>query len=101
MAMWYKLADDGRTPVPAVPGEGSLDIDSRRVAYDKVGEAGVSTVFLGLDHNLWGGGDPLLWETMIFGGDHDQYCERYSTYDDAVAGHAKAVQIAQGTESPS
>ncbi len=27
----------------------------------------VSTVFLGLDHD-WEGGQPVLWETMIFGG---------------------------------
>jgi hypothetical protein len=98
--MWYKLAPDGRTPVPALAGEGAIDIDARRVAYDTVGEAGVSTVFLGMDHS-WGEGPPLLWETMIFGGDQDQYCARYTTYADAVAGHAKALRIVQGTESPS
>jgi hypothetical protein len=41
--------------------------DNRRVAVTEVGEAKVSTVFLGLDHN-WSGGPPVLWETMIFGG---------------------------------
>jgi hypothetical protein len=32
----------------------------------------VSTVFLGLDHNLSGKGSPVLWESMVFGGEHDQ-----------------------------
>jgi hypothetical protein len=40
----------------------------RRVAKDYVGEVKVSTVFLGLDHNFSGGGNPILWETMVFGG---------------------------------
>lgn len=40
--------------------------DSRIVAQTVAGgKRVVSTVFLGLDHN-WGGGKPLLFETMIF-----------------------------------
>jgi hypothetical protein len=46
----------------------------------------VSTVFLGMDHN-YGGGEPHLFETMIFGGKHDQYMLRYTTKEDAIAGH--------------
>jgi len=34
------------------------------------GEVEVSTVFLGLDHAVWDG-PPMLFETMIFGGPHD------------------------------
>jgi hypothetical protein len=30
---------------------------------------------------------------MIFGGEHDQYQERYTSYEDAVEGHQKAVDI--------
>jgi hypothetical protein len=51
----------------------------------------VSTVFLGIDNN-WGEGPPLLFETMVF--DHrsdepglDLYMDRYSTWDEAAAGH--------------
>jgi hypothetical protein len=72
-------------------------------------DVSVSTVFLGLDHSfasyqpsegVWetfneGGYKPVLWETMIFGGSHDQYQERYTSYADAVAGHEKAVQLVQ------
>ncbi len=53
----------------------------------------VSTVFLGLNHNF-GDGPPVLWETMIFGGEHDQYQERYSTRKEALEGHRRAVELA-------
>jgi len=65
----------------------------RQVARDSVNGANVSTVFLGLDHS-WGDGPPLLFETMIFGGPHDQYQERYSTRAEAIEGHARAVALA-------
>ena len=54
----------------------------------------VSTVFLGLDHSF-GGDHPLLFETMIFGGEHDEYCDRYVTWKQAEAGHEKAVEMAR------
>jgi hypothetical protein len=38
----------------------------------------------------------ILFETIIFGGSHDQYMDRYHTRDEAIAGHAKAVAIAKG-----
>lgn len=53
----------------------------------------VSTVFLGLDHSF-GHGDPLLFETMIFGGKHDDYQERYATWQEAEEGHRKACDMA-------
>jgi hypothetical protein len=48
-------------------------------------------VFLGTDHSF-GDGPPLLWETMIFGGKHDEFQERYSNLADAKAGHKRALQ---------
>ncbi len=65
----------------------------RFVARDTVGEADVSTVFLGLDHNFMGEGPPILWETMIFGGKHDEYQDRYSTREAALKGHAAAMKM--------
>lgn len=50
----------------------------------------ISTVFLGLNHS-WCEHKPLWFETMIFGGKFDEYQERYTTYDEAVEGHKKAV----------
>ena len=56
----------------------------------------VSTVFLGLNHQ-YGQGPPLIFETMIFGDRNlvEQYCDRYSTLEEAKAGHAVAVEIAR------
>jgi len=66
----------------------------RHVAKTKINDdVHVSTVFLGLDHSF-GAGPPLLFETMIFGGEHDQYIDRYETWEQAEAGHKKAVEIA-------
>lgn len=50
----------------------------------------VSTVFLGIDHQ-YGEGEPLLFETMIFGINDNEYQERYSTWEEAEAGHEKAI----------
>ena len=51
----------------------------------------VSTVFLGRDHRFVGEGPPLLFETMVFGGKHDREEWRYSTWDEAAAGHKAVV----------
>jgi hypothetical protein len=33
---------------------------------------------------------------MIFGGERDQECERYATWEEAKAGHARIVAEVQG-----
>lgn len=53
----------------------------------------VSTVFLGLDHG-WGE-RPLWFETMVFGTSIDEAMDRYETWDEAVAGHARMVRRAR------
>jgi hypothetical protein len=60
----------------------------KRVALDERGDVRVSTVWLGLDHN-WGSGPPLIFETMVFGGDHDEEQWRWATEAEALAGHAE------------
>ena len=67
-----------------------LEKSDRHVSSTHIDTVHVSTVFLGLDHN-YGDGPPILWETMIFGGENGEYQERYSSHSDAVAGHNKAV----------
>jgi hypothetical protein len=64
--------------------------DERRVARTNIDGVDISTVFLGLDHNS-GNGPPLLFETMAFGGPNgiDQECERYTTREEAEAGHRR------------
>lgn len=71
-ARWYETAD-------------------RRVAEDVIGRARVSTVFLGLDHQ-YGVGPPILFETMIFGGELNGEEWRYSTWSEAESGHRQAVE---------
>ena len=76
---------------------------ARRVALDQVvcGDEliRVSTVFLGLDHN-WGGGPPLIFETMLFGGPEpvDGWQYRYSTQEQARAGHQKVVDALRAAD---
>ena len=50
----------------------------------------MSTVFLGLDHNF-GGGTPILWETLVFGGPLDGEMSRYETRLQAMQGHEAMV----------
>ena len=50
----------------------------------------VSTVWMGLDHN-WMGGQPMIFETMVFSKDGGGYMERYSTESEARAGHKRIV----------
>ena len=54
----------------------------------------ISTIFLGLDHNFTGK-PPILFETMVFGGEFDEQAERYSNWQDAEEGHKKWVAKAQ------
>jgi len=63
---------------------------ARRVAETIVGDKRVSTVFLGINHQF-GDGAPLLFETMIFGDEGDDYQTRCSTWAEAEEMHRKAV----------
>lgn len=64
---------------------------NRIIRQTNIGKVKISTVFLGLDHRF-GDGPPLLFETMVFGGELDQEQERYSTWDEAEAGHEEMVK---------
>ena len=96
MSDYYIL--DGHTPVPVEMMRWAkwFETADRKVAVTMVGDIKISTVFLGLDHSF-GHGPPLLFETMIFGGPHDEDMARYSTWDEAEAGHNKVVEsVKQG-----
>ncbi len=64
----------------------------KTVRQENVGDLWVSTVWLGLDHQH-GNGPPLIFETMVFAGESlvDEFCDRYSTEAEAVAGHERVV----------
>jgi len=51
----------------------------------------VSTVWIGIDYSF-GDGDPLIFETMVFGSqDWDEEQRRYSSEEEAFAGHEEIV----------
>jgi hypothetical protein len=69
--------------------------EAKRVGLDVLpGDVRISTVWLGLDHG-WGGGPPLIFETMVFGGPMSGEMDRYSTEAQAVEGHARMVEAAR------
>lgn len=68
-----------------------LESADRTVAKDSVGDVDISTVFLGLDHGFVQGEDPVLWETMIFGGPLSKHKERYTSLAAAKSGHARWI----------
>lgn len=85
---------DGKTPVlePDLHKWGEWYETANRVVRQAIlGDVRLSTVFLGLDYQ-WMDGPPLLFETMIFGGPRDQETHRYSTWDEAEAGHKKLLE---------
>ena len=67
----------------------SQDRSNMIVEQTEIGNIKISTVFLGIDHSYIGG-EPILFETMIFGGKHDQYQQRYRFHNEAVKGHKHA-----------
>ena len=102
MGPWYKL-DENHNPVPCDSAEAEALLcneEGRRVREhylcgDKIH---VSTVFLVLDHGRARGGQRLFFETMIFGGDHDGYQMRCTTWDEAIEMHTKALDLVWATE---
>lgn len=94
MGLYYYLNDD-KTYRPGTLEEWSSQFErmDNHIAEDIIDGRHISTIWLGLDHNHFGG-RPLVFETMVFDkpdSGHDIYCQRYSTYEEAMAGHQEAV----------
>ncbi len=102
--MFY-LLDENKKPVKVSLQESFKvyeDLDMKITKQTRVNDdIRVSTVFLCMDHaplfddngNPIEDGTPVLWETMIFGGEHDGYQERYTSHEDALAGHQRALDL--------
>lgn len=74
----------------------SYESRHRIVKQEKVGDALVSTVFLGLDHNYHPDGPPILWETMVFrDGSGDEMDRCSGGIEQAEAMHQRMVQQLQ------
>ena len=93
------ILDEHGSPVPEpdlMKWAQWFETANRHLARDVIGDVTVSTVFLGINHRF-GEGEPLLFETMVFGGPFDQEQRRYSRRIDAFAGHADLVAQVRST----
>lgn len=96
---------EGHTVIPA-PSEEAWeilldDLQKRRVAYTEITpEIEVSTVFLGTDSTFGRGPQPLVFETLVSGGEFHGQIMRYATWDEAEAGHNATCAAVMGTLQP-
>lgn len=95
MLKYYKL--DGKMAVQCSSllewGEW-MQYANTRVLYDEIFEIHVSTVFLGLNHNFCGKGDPILFETMVFlPNGKPRNMRRYFTWGEAEQGHKEIADL--------
>ena len=85
---FYRL--EGRVPVRCTLAEfsKSMQEDEKRIlAQATIDNLQISTIFIGIDQN-WGGGDPLLFETVVFGLPDDlQPRWSFSSWDEAMEIH--------------
>jgi hypothetical protein len=92
---YYILDADGEPqPCDLLTWGKWFNIHNTTVANDQVGEARISTVFFGVDLRLVSGidnGQPVLWETMIFGGPYHLHGYRYTSERAALEKHAALV----------
>ncbi len=69
------------------------NVKERTVAITIIDYYKVSTVFIGYQgFDSDEQGRPLVFETMIFNGDHELYCDKYGTWEDAEKGHEEAIK---------
>lgn len=95
----YILQD--QTPVPvedALEWGAWFQTADRIVKSDMIQGVYVSTVFLGLDRGCgWfdpqPGYKPLLFETMVLGGEMDMHQQRYPDWKEAEHGHDEVVWL--------
>ena len=80
------ILDENGAPKEAGLSEWAMwfDMAGRDIKKTQVGDIKISTVFIGLDGELF--------ETMVFGGKLDEQMERYDTREEAIKGHEKMVE---------
>lgn len=96
--MWYGLRGEALTDSQA--SELLRDTKRRRIAKTILRDGRervlVSTVFLVLDNGFMEQ-EPVLWETMVFGGPMDAYDWRYKSRPEARLGHKIVVGDVRAT----
>lgn len=102
--MYYALKDKKPVKVDSVL-ECGIGGDDNHIASDIIQFKGnpvhVSTIFLALDHNFHTSGNPILFETMIFGllGE-SEFQRRYTSYEEAECGHKYFCWLLLQGEAP-
>lgn len=105
---WYKLNEDHSVevlPDGEYPKLNEFNGPTKHLGNNYIGDQRVSTVFLHFDHGLNFGtptepSEPVLFESMIFGGIHDEYQRRYCTYQEALEGHTNLVKALEEERHP-
>ena len=102
--MKFYLLDENKQPYEVSLEESYKlydDPEMKIVQQDKLDNGKfVSTVFLGWDLNVSPHHKPVLFETMIFNDVEsraDICMNRYTSYEEALAGHQRALEIANKT----
>ena len=95
---FYKLDNKRRVVGPItdlqwIEWMASTPQESRVVKQTTIGEFEISTVFLGIDTHPNASGEPLVFETMIFGGNLDGGTRRVSTWNRALENHRAACAM--------
>lgn len=109
MSGWYFILDEDHNPVACdfeTWAHFFEDYDRRIVAQTETLLHRISSIFLGLDHSFMAQGPPILFETMVFENtetmvelfgelwpmhESTDYCCRYATWDECLAGHNAMV----------
>jgi hypothetical protein len=84
------------------------EFDKKRsdIEYQRVGlfetlangeKISVATIWVGMNQSFVPNADPVIFETMVFGGRNNGLCRRYSTELEALVGHNEIVDIVQDT----
>ncbi len=96
--MYYILdTEQNAIPVDITTWARWMQSADRVIQSSYVGDVHISTVFLAYDHAFNRTSEPVLFETMLFGGNHDQELfDRYSTYAEAEQGHERAMKYLMG-----
>jgi len=92
---WYVLDSMNRVvPEPDIMKAAKFkdDFPRRVVAQHNFGESLVSTVFTCINLNFEPDGPPHVFETLIRGGPYHDHMRRYSTWQEAEAGHRTALK---------
>ena len=99
--LYFKIVNGKVKPATMLEWAAQLgDIEARAVDRTAISEeVCVSTVFLGIDHGF-GSDKPILFETMIFGGEYNDRQWRYASYGEAKRGHWQIVECLRKEEEP-